>query len=94
MDCYKKFTTLGKTHWKNLQEMTEALPSQPENKITRSFSKLDKINRVGIFPKTYILCEKIRKTALVNVKKYANCLNDDEMLRKLSNIDFIAKEIR
>ena len=45
-----------------MQEMTKALPSQPENKITRTSSNLDKTNRVGMFPKTNIFCGNIRKT--------------------------------
>ena len=49
--------------------MTKALLSQPENKITRSSSKLDKTNREGIFPKTYIFCEKLRKTFGKNKQK-------------------------
>ena len=109
LDCCKTFTALGKTHRNNLQEMTEPLRPQPESKITRSFSKLDKTNRIGIFPKTCIFCGKIRKTVKkneqklvqaetknfeVNIKKYANWLDDEEMLRKISNIVFIAKKIR
>ena len=109
LDCYKKFTTLGKTQRKNLQEMTETLPPQPENKITRSSSKLDKTNEIGIFPKTCIFCGKIRKTVNKNeqklvqaesknfeviIKKYANWLDDEEMLQKIFSINFIAKEIR
>ena len=47
LDCYKKFTTLGKTHRKNLPQMTETLPPKPENKIIHSSSKVDKTNRVG-----------------------------------------------
>ena len=47
--------------------MTETLPPQPENKITRSSSKLDKTNRVGIFPKICIFCgnsqEKLAKVS-------------------------------
>ena len=62
MDCYKKFTALSKTHRKNLQEITEPLQPQPEGKITHFFGELDKTNWVGIFPKTCIFCEKIRKT--------------------------------
>ena len=61
LHCYKKLTALGKTHKKNLQEMTETLPPQPENKIAHSSSKLGKTNRVRIFPKTCIFCGKIRK---------------------------------
>ena len=48
LDCHEKFTALSKTHKKNLQEITETLQTQPENKITLSSSKLDKTNRVGI----------------------------------------------
>ena len=70
--------------------MTETLAPQPEDKITRSSGKLDKTNRVGIFPKTYIFCGKIIKTELVNIKKYVNLLDDKEMLLRISNIDFIA----
>ena len=40
LHCYKKFTALGKAHRKNLQEMTEVLPPQPENGITHSFREL------------------------------------------------------
>ena len=50
LDCYKNFTGLGKTPRKTLQEMIEPLQPHPESKITRSFSKLDKTNWVGIFP--------------------------------------------
>ena len=89
--------------------MTETLPPQPENKITRSSSKLDKTNQIGIFPKTCIFCGKIRKTVNKNeqklvqaesknfevtIKKYANWLDDEEMLQKIFSINFIAKEIR
>ena len=62
LDCYQRFTALDKAHRKNMQEMTKALSSQPENKITRTSSNLDKTNRVGIFPKTNIFCGNIRKT--------------------------------
>ena len=41
--------------------MIEILPPQPENKITRSSSKLDKTNRVGMVTKTCIFCGKIWK---------------------------------
>ena len=51
-------TALDKTHRKNLQEMTETLPPQPENKITRFSSKLVKTNRIGIFPKNVYFVEK------------------------------------
>ena len=61
--AFKTFTALGKTNRKNLQEMSETLPSQPENKITRSSSKLHETNRVRIFPKTGIFCGKIRKNS-------------------------------
>ena len=67
--------------------MMEPLRPQPKSKITRSFSELDKANRVGVFPKTCTFCGKIRKTVKqkeqtlvqaetknfeVNIKKYAN----------------------
>ena len=49
--------------------MTKPLRPQPGTKITRSFSKLDKTNRVGIFPKTCIFCGKKRKTVKKNEQK-------------------------
>ena len=112
-------TALDKTHRKNLQEMTETLPPQSENKITRFSSKLVKTNRIGIFPKTCIFCGKIRKTVKknepklvqaeikifeVNIKKYANWWDDEEILqkyqtltllqRKLNNMDFVRQNTK
>ena len=69
---------------------------QRDSKITRSFCKLDETNRVGIFPKTYIFCGKIRKTVKkneqkllqaetkneVNIKKYTNWLDDQKNAAK------------
>ena len=49
--------------------MTETLSLQPENEITRSSSKLDKTNRVGIVLKTCVFYGKIRKTVKKNVQK-------------------------
>ena len=40
------------------------------------------------------LAQAETKNFEVNIKKYTNWLDDEEMLRKISNIDFIAKEIR
>ena len=88
--------------------MTESLSLKPENEITRSSSKLDKTNRVGIVLKTCIFYGKLRKTVKknvqkqyrlkknlkVNIKKCVSWLDEEEMLRKISNIDFIPKEIR
>ena len=67
-----------------------------------------KTNELGIFPRICLICNKIRKKKknveqpLVNaqtkdtensVKKYATWLNDEDMLRKISGVDFVAKEI-
>ena len=43
--------------------MTETLSLQPENEITRSSSKLDETNRVGIVPKICIFYGKIEKNS-------------------------------
>ena len=82
---------------------------QSKSKVIRFFSKLDKTNRVRIFHETCIFCGKIRQTVKkneqklvqaerknfeVNFKKCANWLDDEEIVRKISNNDFIAKEIR
>ena len=56
--AFKTFTALGKTNRKNLQEMSETLPPQPENKVTCSSSKLDETNRVRIFLKQVYFVEK------------------------------------
>ena len=90
--------------------MTETLPPQAENKITCSVSGLDKTSGVGMFPKTCIFCGKIRKTVKkneqilvqgekknfeVNIKKYANWLDDEEIDgAKNTNTGFIVKEIK
>ena len=80
--------------------MNQPLLQQSESKITRSFSKPDKTNWVGIFPKTCIFFGKVKKAVKkneqnlvqaetknyeVNIKRYANWLDDKEMLRKISN---------
>ena len=67
----------------------------------------DKTNWVLMFPESCIFCGKIRKAVKknewkllqtetknfeINIKKYANWLDDEKMLQKTSNIDLIAKK--
>ena len=107
--CYKRFIGLSEKYRdsdasssnKSVEDIVTAIS-------TRSTAKPLKTNELGIFPRICLICNKIRKKKknveqpLVNaqtkdiensVKKYATWLNDEDMLRKVSGVDFVAKEI-
>ena len=100
--CYRHFTALSK-------EYTKADTAQNSaNYTTRSQSNILSATSTGVLSKVWIFCEKEdkihknRKQSLVNVKTpnfenkikaYASLLQDNKMLARIGDIDFVAKEI-
>ena len=59
MECYRKFTALGRIHHPNAYSFSESLPVT-ENRSTRSSSTND-TNRIGIYGTKCIICDQERK---------------------------------
>lgn len=102
MECYRRFTALNKEYTKLDPVSTSA------SYTTRSQSTPFRSTTTGISPKVCIFCERkdkkhnSKKQRLVNVetlnfeekiKDYATLLEDNKMLARLGDIDFVAKEI-
>ena len=82
----------------------------PTYRITRSdFTSPATSSRTGIFPKVCLFCNKERnqikgkeqkltniETAIFeeNIRKYANWKEDNIILAKISQIDFVAREVK
>ena len=101
MTCYRRFTTLSKQYTKVGTAQTSA------SYLTRSQSNILSTISTGVLSKVCIFCEKKekkhnnRKQSLVNVeipnfenktKEYASLLQDNKMLARIGDIDFVAKE--
>lgn len=103
MSCYRKFVALSKKH--RLEE--EKKPKlMPRRNLDRNHSSTC---TTGIFKPVCLFCNQSRKRSggkiipLINasskeieesVKKFAKWKDDQEMLAKVSCIDFVAKEVK
>ena len=102
MSCYRRFTALNKEYMKSDSVCTTV------NYTTRSRTSPLPSTSTGIPPKNCIFCGKKdkkhnnKKQPLVSVetvdfedkiKEYATLLEDQKMLAKLGDVDFVAKEI-
>ena len=109
IDCYLKFTALGKT---GRQELKNLLSDKQETtKVTtrQSISNTHMVSpQTGIFQQKCIFCKqsetkvKKQKQKLIQVamtlfeskiKEYARALFNEQMMRDLQNEDFVSKEI-
>ena len=103
ISCYRKFVALPKKHRSNEED-------KPKSTSRRSLKRsLESSSSAGIFKPECIFCRQSRKRScgktipLVNatseeieesVKKFAAWKNDQEMLTRLSGVDFVAKEVK
>lgn len=104
-DCYKQFTAVSKTV---LDKYSAPQQEQSSCTLRSSIAHIsDKSSSSGVFRSECLFCGLVSKgkkreqlgnceslEAAEKIKEAAEILNDKEMITKISNVDFVAKEVK
>ena len=105
LSCYRKFTAVSKT----VRPEESIVESHDHPQVLRSKIQHPEATSSGIFKPVCIFCGCERKTVRHKVEFLGNCetreaqdaitnaamlLQDNDMLAKISHIDFVAKEVK